>query len=365
MTQPEHEQTWLAVCVVGAARSLGHTLAHETLRRHVVESFGAHRTEFMFHLKTEDHRGDPRKGTGAMLSVDVDQLLRTVLYVTGNTSAATQSVLPEMQPDPTDPRILQLSTERARIIIDQRPNDDVYHSMLNSNYNRTGACTEDWYSPVIAAGGIPGQTVYASLLQLAMTAECGEWFAERERQLGRKFNYVLKARPDLVYSTPLEPYCLFSESGTAIAQHDWALFAGRQLAYNAFVPMFREAMECGEGAQRPVHESPEHHMWRGLQRHGWHPSFFVVNTYLKDLDVGNSSTTRGIAGAVILRPNRAGFPVNVCKMVNSVLGNNKAGDPVANANCLRHLIGGRHNSVASFSGNATAAVESEHYFLPE
>lgn len=107
------------------------------------------------------------------------------------------------------------------------------------------------------------------LAHLAMPGRCMELVEEAEkRRGGDQYDWVVRARPDLVWLRPIDPYCFFGQAATHVyRKRDFVWLIPRSLAYKVLRAAHREYYRCREPQTMPGRQSSEG-FWQTLSEAG-------------------------------------------------------------------------------------------------
>lgn len=185
----EFSQPQVALCLGGAARTFVQPLVWRSIQTNLMQAFGGAVT-VLAAIKASDDRGDRRPSHGGLVSTTVAQIrmtLRRLGAADENTIVAEAQTLPGSLTIPA----CQSGRQRATPLT-QRQLD-----LLDS-----------------LAGQLNARRACSLLLRSA------------EQRRGWRFDYVIFARPDLMWAFAIRPFCLWDLS-VSVRKGDWAVMGPR------------------------------------------------------------------------------------------------------------------------------------------
>ena len=191
----------VAVCLSGHARTLVQPLVYRTIKGHLVDAFGGDAT-VVADLKLRDESGE-----GPLAHVDADEA--RVRHALAHIGVA----------------------DRDTIIRATGPPDTVPPCNATTGMVRFSPTTpqKDERGIMVWPTHMGSSRAYYSLLgQLRNRANCHALIERAEASRGGgRFDVVMVSRPDLVWSFPVRPYCLWNLS-QPLRKHDWFYFLPRR-----------------------------------------------------------------------------------------------------------------------------------------
>ena len=191
----------VAVCLSGHARTLVQPLVYRTIKGHLVDAFGGDAT-VVADLKLRDESGE-----GPLAHVDADEA--RVRHALAHIGVA----------------------DRDTIIRATGPPDTVPPCNATTGMVRFSPTTpqKDERGIMVWPTHMGSSRAYYSLLgQLRNRAHCHALIERAEASRGGgRFDVVMVSRPDLVWSFPVRPYCLWNLS-QPLRKHDWFYFLPRR-----------------------------------------------------------------------------------------------------------------------------------------
>lgn len=192
----------VAICLAGHARTFTHRLVHRSFKDNVVDSLGAPSVLFAY-LKHSDRSGHAFHRSLVRNNVaHVRQALRTV-------------GLDEQRED---------DAVRVRLIRGSR------HLPYARCHSYDGGMRQRHAADRLGklSNRFNTTSYLQSLLgQLDNRNTCVTMVARYESRARREFDWVLYARPDLLWYRPIRPYCFHNLSAT-VSHHDWAFMMPRR-----------------------------------------------------------------------------------------------------------------------------------------
>lgn len=274
----------LAVCVQGAARTFPHVLAFGSLRAHIIEPFGAGSVAYYMHLEVHDARGDPTPGRDGLIDMDASSVRDAAFAVAGISCAKS--------PDLSKPGVERYVYRNADIAIDSRDVADIAAENM-----ALVTCRNDTRFHIKGGRSVNGIDArqLSHVNQLVRFSRCHDFVLAQERQGGQIFNFVFKTRPDMAFTRPIQPYCLFAAmpQSTCWAARDWAHLIGRK-AVVAWRDIWENFRTC-----KPSAAARDLNTELYIKKHTMR-----YHTIIDDVHV--------LGGAMVLRPRAGPFPTNVC-----------------------------------------------------
>lgn len=319
----DDERPNLAICIQGKTRTFQSVLAQETLRTNVGLAFGAKHTAFYFHLSPKDVRGGWAAAENKkIIHADANETLEAIANVLGldpyqdieekeeqhpllggmvggghreevsSTANGTIRVYQLKSHILDDPKCLSNIDGGVEMLIDERDEDEVFEYNMRT-YNSSGNCNKQFHQ--YASGGKATHSyVASSIAQWTTFKECHDFVSRQEEKTGIKFDYVIRARPDMVYTKRIQPYCFYSGK-TVFTANDWMFFLPRH-ALDGMNDAYTGMMNC-DPKYVWKNEIVEHHFFR------------VLSEYLRPLGGELQENNRDpnfdsgyVAGGMMLRP---------------------------------------------------------------
>ena len=224
-----------AVCVMGQLRSFSSIMAHETIKRNVIESFGANRTLVYMQVAATAVRGSTFNG-----KIDVENWPYPDSHIDRITKYVARAKGAEVHV-----KVLRMSGEdRVRLTASHR-NETLCRERHVANFGsardaRPYRRDDSYFSH---PNDFTRRQFRSFLAQLQDFEDCWKWVRKKEADLGLKVDFVLKTRPDAVWLRPIEPYCTFREAQRLVRRRDWAFLVARPMI-DSFHRMYTNYMSC-------------------------------------------------------------------------------------------------------------------------
>lgn len=206
----------VATCLVGGARTFTAPLVHQSIRRNFIEAFGGRPSHVFAVIKLQDARSDESRGSANVTHLDASE-------------AAVHAALDYIGVSPKHARLLVNGTGSLTL-----PTPPCVESYLRGP---AADAKRGRFEP-----GTPEQ-VWSLLGQLEGRALCHSLIEQAEGRNGREYDVVLLTRPDVMWPTPVMPYCMH-DLRLPLKKRDWVFVMPRAEARYLMLTLHDRMRTC-------------------------------------------------------------------------------------------------------------------------